>query len=147
MSEHIAQVSWKRTTTDFSYDTYDRTHTIVFEGGTEITGSAAPEFKGNAQHANPEETLAASASACHMLTFLAIAAKSRLIVNSYEDRAVATLGKRADGRMAITKIDLYPKVQFEGTPPSGEKLLEMHEKSHRNCFIANSVSCDIETHL
>lgn len=144
MSEHIARIAWKRRTPDFTYDTYDRTHSVEFEGGIKIEGSAAPEFKGDAQKANPEEMLAASAAACHMLTFLAIAAKSRITVNSYTDRAVATLGKNESGRLVITKIDLHPEIEFEGTPPPAEKLRDLHEKSHRNCFIAGSLNCPVE---
>ena len=47
----------------------------------------------------------ASAAACHMLTFLAIASKQKLVVASYEDRAVGHLEKNAEGRLAITRID------------------------------------------
>jgi organic hydroperoxide reductase OsmC/OhrA len=47
-----------------------------------------------------------------MLTFLAIAAKSRYIVDSYEDEATAVLGKDAQGAMAVVKIVLKPKAVF-----------------------------------
>ena len=50
-----------------------------------IEASAAPEFRGHASRANPEELLVASASSCHMLTFLAIAARKRLVVLRYVD--------------------------------------------------------------
>jgi organic hydroperoxide reductase OsmC/OhrA len=144
MSEHIAHIAWERTTSDFQYDTYDRTHTVLFEGGTSIKASSAPEFKGEREKVNPEEMLAASASACHMLTFLALAARSRITVNSYTDRAVAHLGKAATGRLVITKIDLHPKIEFEGTPPTDDKLKDLHEKAHRNCFIAGSLNCPVD---
>ena len=60
MSEHKAFVKWSRTTPDFNYDTYDRTHSVRFDGGIEIKASAAPEFKGNAGLVNPEEQLVAA---------------------------------------------------------------------------------------
>src|SRR5512134_3385223 len=112
MSEHRISLAWKRQTTDFTYDTYDRTHTVMFEGGQTIQTSAAPAYLGKAEYANPEELLAASLSSCHMLTFLAIAAKSRYIVDSYEDETTAILDKNAEGAMAVTKIVLRPKVFF-----------------------------------
>jgi organic hydroperoxide reductase OsmC/OhrA len=146
MSEHKATITWKRETKDFAYETYDRTHTVKFEGGITIKGSAAKEFIGKPEYANPEEVLAAALSSCHMLTFLAIAAKSRLIVNSYEDHAVAILDKNAAGKAAVTKTILRPRVVFEAsTPVTPEKLNELHDKAHRNCFIANSVNFDVVT--
>lgn len=146
MSEHKATIRWKRETKDFAYDTFDRTHDIVFEGGTRCKASSAKEFLGNAALVNPEELLAAALSNCHMLTFLAIAAKSRLIVDSYEDTAVALLDKNSAGKFAVTKTTLRPKVTFaKETPVAPEKIAELHEKAHRNCFIANSVACEVVT--
>lgn len=146
MSEHKAKVTWKRTTKDFAYDTYDRTHTVGFEGGITFQGSAAPDFLGKAQFGNPEEMLAGALSSCHMLTFLAIAAKSRLTLDSYEDNVVAILDKNAAGKLAVTKVLLRPKATFaKETPVTREKLVELHEKAHRNCFIANSVNCEVVT--
>ena len=110
MSEHHAKVAWKKMTPDFTYETYDRTHTISFPGGSLLSASSAPEFMGKKELANPEEMLAATLASCHMLTFLAVAAKSRLTVEAYEDHPVAILEKNATGRMAVTKITLNPKV-------------------------------------
>jgi len=146
MSEHKARVSWKNKAKDFVYETYDRTHEIRFEGGISFKGSAAKEYLGKAELGNPEELLAAALSSCHMLTFLAVAAKSRLVVESYEDEAVALLDKNAAGKLAVTRTTLRPKVVFsKSTPVTPEKLHELHEKAHRNCFIANSVSCEVVT--
>ena len=74
-----------------------------------------------------------------MLTFLAIAAKKRLVVDGYLDEAVGTLARNADGKLAITRVVLRPEVGFSGNPPSGEVCRQIHEKAHRACFIANSV--------
>ncbi len=145
MSEHKIQISWSRNQSSFEYEKYPRTHTIKFEGGQSLTGSAAMEYFGKSEHANPEEMLAAALSACHMLTFLAIASKSRLVVDQYEDHAVATLGKNSSGKMAITEVTLHPRITFapESTAPSKEKINEIHNKAHNNCFIANSVTCPV----
>lgn len=146
MSEHKAKVTWKRQTKDFTYETYDRTHMVTFDGGQSVKGSAGKEFLGKSEYANPEEAMAWALSSCHMLTFLAIAAKSRLTVDSYEDNPVAFLGKNAAGKMAVSKTILRPKVTFaKETPVTREKLVELHEKSHRNCFIANSVNFEVVT--
>lgn len=143
MSLHRAKLNWKRITSDFVYETYDRTHEITLEGGSAMKGSAAPQFMGNAKHANPEELLVAALSSCHLLTFLAVSAKSRLTVNSYEDEPVGTLEKNEEGKMAVTKIILRPRVSWEGASPATEKIQELHEKAHRNCMIGNSIKCEV----
>ncbi len=143
MSQHRAKTSWKRETADFAYDTYDRTHTIRFDGGITIKGSSAPEYVGKKEYANPEEMLAAALSSCHMLTFLAIAAKSRLQVDKYEDDAVAELAKNSEGVLCVTKVLLQPKVTFGGTAPDATKLKELHDKAHKHCFIGNSICSEV----
>ena len=91
MSEHRVNLHWQRTSADFHYDRYNREHQAEFGGGLAITGSAAPEYRGKAEHPNPEEALVYAAASCHMLSFLAIAAKRKLSVDSYQDRAVGIL--------------------------------------------------------
>jgi organic hydroperoxide reductase OsmC/OhrA len=143
VSEHRVAVAWRRATPDFAFETYDRTHEVRFPGGQALRGSAAPDYKGDAAQANPEELLAAALASCHMLTFLAVAARSRLVIDGYEDEPVATLEKGADGRVAVTRIALRPKVVFGGEPPPPERLKELHDRAHRACFIAASVRCEV----
>lgn len=144
MSEHRASLSWSRDTDDFKYPTYTRDHTWTFHGGEVVSASAAPEFLGNADRVDPEEALVASISACHMLTFLAVAAKRRFTVDSYSDDAVGYLEKNEDGKLAITRTELRPRIVFSGESiPSPEQIESMHHTSHRECFIANSVKTEI----
>ncbi|WP_061242216.1 OsmC family protein [Leptospira interrogans] len=144
MSKHKISLSWKKGLEDFKYDSFDRTHSIQYEGGQKLHGSSTPETYGKAEHTNPEELLASSVCSCHFLTFLAIASKSRYIVSSYEDNAIATLEKNEEGKMVVTKIELYPKVTFEGDKiPDLDTLVDLHEKAHKNCFIANSIKSKV----
>jgi peroxiredoxin-like protein len=144
MSEHKAKVEWKRATPDFSYETYDRAHVVTYPGGQVVKSSAAKDFLGKAELANPEEMLAGALSSCHMLTFLAVAAKSRVMVDSYKDEAVAILDKNEKGKMSVVKITLHPKVVIsKDTPIDTEKFKGLHEKAHANCFIANSLACSM----
>ncbi|MBN4051456.1 OsmC family protein [bacterium AH-315-M05] len=143
MSEHKVIVSWQGQSEDFSYDNYDRTHQWKFEGGIQVKASAAPEYLGKSEYVNPEEALAASLSSCQMLTFLAIASLNKYIVESYEDEAVAVLEKNNDGKMAITKVYLRPKVVFNSNIPDENKITAMHHKAHSQCFIANSVLTEV----
>ncbi|MCE9625437.1 MAG: OsmC family protein [Deltaproteobacteria bacterium] len=147
MSEHRSTLEWKRNTPDFRYETYDRTFDLGFGGGLKIQASSAPEYLGKAELPNPEEMLAASASSCHFLSFLALAAKHRLVVDEYRDDPVAVLEKNAEGKLAITRIYLRPRVKFEGEAPTREKILSLHEKAHEICFIASSLKSEIVLEL
>ncbi len=73
MSEHHAKIAWKLDTDSFDYKAYNREHRWEFQGGETVRASAAPAFLGKPEFVDPEEALVAALSACHMLTFLAIA--------------------------------------------------------------------------
>ena len=143
MSEHAATVSWERSSEDFSYENYRREHHWRFPGGTVIQASAAPEFRGQASHVNPEEAFVAACASCHMLTFLAICARKRMVVDRYEDAAVGLLEKNEQGKLSITRIELSPRITFKGAAPDADALGRLHELAHRECFIANSVKTEI----
>jgi len=143
MSEHRATVHWARNGEAFTYETYPRRHRWRFGGGVELEGSSAPEYLGDAKLPNPEEALVMALSSCHMLTFLAVAARRRLTVESYDDDAVGHMEKNVEGRIAVTRVELRPRVRFSGAAPSREELVKLHEQAHRGCFIANSVKTEV----
>jgi organic hydroperoxide reductase OsmC/OhrA len=144
MSEHIVNLQWNGNGKDFAYETYPRDHRLVFDNGQTIHASSAPAYFGNVEGIDPEEMLVAALSSCHMLTFLAVASKRGYIVVDYQDHAVGHLDKNAEGKMAVTAVQLNPRVQFTGEKtPDHEELDKLHHKAHENCFIANSVRCEI----
>jgi organic hydroperoxide reductase OsmC/OhrA len=144
MSEHKATITWKRTTDDFRYENYNRDHEWKFEGGVQVPASAAVAYLGSPHHVDPEEAFVASLSSCHMLTFLAIAARKRLTVDSYEDHAIGYMEKNEQGRLAVTRVELRPKIAFSGDKhPTPEQIDKMHHSSHKECFIANSVMTEV----
>ncbi len=144
MSEHKATLRWERGDAEFSYQKYARDHTWTFDGGHTMTGTAAPAYLGNPANVDPEEAFVASLSSCHMLTFLAIACKQKFVLERYEDEAVGHMEKNAQGKMAITRVELHPKIKWSGErTPTPEELDKMHHAAHDNCFIANSVTTEV----
>jgi organic hydroperoxide reductase OsmC/OhrA len=144
MSEHKATIRWSRAGKDFNYKTYSRDH-IWVANGNEIPASATPAYLGNPNRVDPEAALVASLSSCHMLTFLALAANKGFVVEGYEDSAVGHLEKNAAGKMAITRVELHPKIAFGGAKqPTAADLDWLHDKAHKECFIANSVTTDVK---
>ena len=148
MATHTAKLNWKRNGADFGYKNYSRNHTWVFENGATLEASAATAYLGDPSKVDPEQAFAASLSSCHMLTFLAIASMQKRVIESYEDEAVAHLMKNDSGRMVITRVDLNPKIVWaEGSEPDRATLEKLHHNAHRECFLANSVTCEIVTHF
>lgn len=145
MSSFEIKIDWnKNATEDFKYDIFSRKHNVYFSGNQILNNSSAPEFLGNTDASNPEELLAASLASCHMLTFLAVASKSGYIVEKYSSKAIALLNKNEEGKTAVTEINLYPEIIFSGTKiPDEAQLKSLHDKSHRNCFIAQSIKTKV----
>jgi organic hydroperoxide reductase OsmC/OhrA len=140
MSEHKATITWNREGRAFTYETYSRDHEWTFAGGAAARASAAPAFRGNPDLVDPEAALVAALSSCHMLTFLALAARRGLVIDAYSDDAVGFLEKNAEGKLAVTRVVLRPRIDFGGAQtPAPEVVAELHEKAHDQCFIANSV--------
>lgn len=140
MSEHRINLQWARNGGAFERGNYAKVHDIRYSGGDTLRASPAPEFGGDDAHADPEQLLLSALSSCHMLTFLAVAANRGFIVDRYEDDAVATLGKNADGKTALVEATLAPRVSFSGArQPSAAEFAMLHERAHAACFIANSV--------
>jgi organic hydroperoxide reductase OsmC/OhrA len=144
MSEHKVTLRWERGGAEFSYQKYPRDHTWSFDGGHTMTATAAPAYLGNPANVDPEEAFVASLSSCHMLTFLAIACKQKFVLESYEDEAIGHMEKNAEGKMAITRVELRPRLTWTGERiPSAAELDKMHHAAHENCFIANSVRTEV----
>ena len=144
MSVYTTCIVWKQTSDDFSYEKYNRDHEVTFSGNQVLKNSAAPEYFGNSDMSNPEELLAAALASCHMLTFLAVASKSGYNIRSYICKAEAMLEKNEDGKMSVTQITLHPEIVYNGDKiPTSEQLKNLHDKSHKNCFIAQSLKTKV----
>ncbi|MBF0278683.1 MAG: OsmC family protein [SAR324 cluster bacterium] len=151
MSQYTAKILWKRNG-DFFGNTYSRGHSWIFDGGAEIEASSSPQVVpvpcSIESHVDPEEAFVASLSSCHMLWFLAIASKKKLLVEQYMDEAVGFMEKDAENKMAFTRVILMPTIIFAGQArPSRELLKKIHDQAHENCFIANSVKTEVETRV
>jgi len=136
-----AVCEWHGTTAD-GYETYDRTHALSCPpAGTGLALSADPAFKGDPAHLNPEQLLLAAAASCQLLSFLAVAARARVVVTAYRDDAEADMPHDARP-IRITAIRLRPQV----TVAPGTDEAQVHtltRLAHEHCFIANTLACDV----
>ena len=148
MSEHLATVEWSRGDQDFTGNRYSRGHDWRFDGGAVVRGSSAPtsvpEPLSDPAAVDPEEALVAALSSCHMLFFLAFAAKGGFTVDSYRDEAIGVLGRDERGKTSITTVALRPIVAFSGAlVPDAAAIDDLHHRAHGACYIANSIRADV----
>ncbi len=148
MASYTATVAWTRGEEAFTDNKFSRLHSWSFDGGIEVRASASPQVVRPPLSAtdavDPEEGFVAALSSCHMLFFLAFAARQGFRVDAYRDEAEGTLGKTAEGRTAMTLVTLRPAVRIGGEKlPSHEELMALHHKAHEQCYIANSVTSEV----
>ena len=143
--EYRAHIRWERAGAVFTDNRYSRGHSWHFDGGVVVPASSSPHTVrvplSVEAAVDPEEALVASLSSCHMLWFLSLAAAGRWRVDDYDDEAVGTMGRNAAGRIAMLNVTLRPRVRFSGERlPTRAEVLQLHERAHEECFIANSVT-------
>ena len=144
MNELSINIEWNLQEQSLKPETFSKNHKIYINDNI-FNAGPAPEYGGKENEINPEQSLVASISSCHMMTFLALAAKMRWPVKSYKDSAHAFLGKNSKGKMCVIKIELNPSIEFDnGFVVSKEEMDKMQDRSHRYCFIANSLSKEVE---
>jgi organic hydroperoxide reductase OsmC/OhrA len=148
MSIYTATIRWIRLGDgDFAKGQYSRAHQWAFDGGALVPASASPHVVpapwSDAAGVDPEEAFIASLASCHMLFFLDFARRAGFVIDDYFDEAEGELGKLPDGRMAMTRVTLHPRVTWGGETPDEAALADLHHKAHEACFIANSVTTDV----
>lgn len=148
MSVYTATLTWRRGEQPFTDGKYSRGHDIAFDGGFKIVGSSSPHVVrpplSREDAADPEELFVAALASCHMLFFLDFARRGGFVVDSYVDTPEGVLAKNAEGKMAMTKITLKPRVEWSGDKrPNAAEVADLNHKSHEACFIANSFKGEV----
>jgi organic hydroperoxide reductase OsmC/OhrA len=125
-------------TTSFTSENYSREYQINIPDKPSLIASADPHFRGDRHLYNPEDLLVASLSGCHMLSYLALCARSHIKVISYRDNAVGKM-TRQEGKIRFIEVILHPQVAIEVVEHVDEAI-QLHDRAHHECFIANSVN-------
>jgi organic hydroperoxide reductase OsmC/OhrA len=134
-----ANLEWTGSTADPGYG---RDAQLTKPGGAAgIPVSAMAKFGGDGARWNPEDLLAGTLAHCHMLTFLALAAKVRLDVRGYRDRPESEVV--TEERISrVGTIRLQPTITVApGTDVA--KVEELFHKAHKYCVIANTVTAEV----
>ena len=134
-------VRWSGSTA-VGYEGYDRTHAAeVPDAGAAFPLSADPHFRGDPSHLNPEQLVVLAAASCQLLSFLAVAARARVDVVDYRDKASAAMPED-DKPIRLTTITLRPRIRI-AKGPTEERIRHLVEVAHRECFVASSLRTDV----
>jgi organic hydroperoxide reductase OsmC/OhrA len=120
------------------YASYSREFRLEVDGKPALVGSAAAAFRGDRALYNPEDLLVAALASCHCLSYLALAARARILVVAYEDAAHGQMEVVA-GVMRFVDVLLRPTVTL-ARDSDAARALELHGGAHAGCFIASSVN-------
>ena len=148
MSSYTATIRWDRNGAEgFAKGQYSRAHEWAFDGGATVPASASPHIVpapwSDAAGVDPEEAFVASLSSCHMLFFLDFARRGGWTIESYVDQAEGVLEKDAEGKVAMTRVTLRPRVAWVDEGPDPAALADLHHRAQEACFIANSVKTEV----
>jgi organic hydroperoxide reductase OsmC/OhrA len=138
---YSARLSWEgnRGRGTAEYAGYGRRFRVMTDGKPELVGSAEPLFLGEPQLHNPEDLLLAAVASCHMLTYLALCARTGVSVVEYSDAPSGILALEPEGGGRFREITLRPRVRLA---PGGDRAaaVRLHARAHELCFIARSCS-------
>jgi organic hydroperoxide reductase OsmC/OhrA len=143
---YAAHCSWSGSTGE-GYEKYTRAHQAsAAPAQASLALSSDPVFRGDPTKLNPEQLLVMAAASCQLLSFLAVAARSRLNVISYQDDAIGEMSA-ATKPLRIGTIRLQPRIVLTGQ--SGDaaadeaRVRRLVDLAHRECYIANSLQTDV----
>lgn len=152
MGEYKATIRWQHSEGSFREGKYSRKHSWSFDGGVTLPASSSPQVVkvpySDPTGVDPEEAFVASISSCHMLTFLYLAQKRGFDIESYEDEAVGAMSKNEHRVSWVSSVVLSPRIAYRGERvPTREELVKLHDDSHHECFISQSVKTEISVNI
>lgn len=124
---------------------YTRDMQIEPSGKPVILGSAGARYFGDDSRYNPEDLMLASLAECHLLTYLALATKAGLRVESLAIGITGVLGNVA-GKTRFVRAILTPAMTL--APGMDHAQAEaLHRDAHEQCFMSNSVNFPIDIEI
>jgi organic hydroperoxide reductase OsmC/OhrA len=144
MATYTADILWSRGDQDFVANRYSR--------GTSSGSTAASSSRvvvparravpmSDPAAVDPEEAFVASIASCHMLWFLAMAAKRRYCVEHYADSARRDDGSERRGQGVRSAGDVAPGRAFSGRPRSRSAISCSHSIIARTRSASSPIRC------
>jgi|SRR5215472_6742088 len=107
----------------------------------EIRFSAPPEFKGDPGFWTPEHFLLAAVASCFVVTFYALADRSRMHFGKLE---LSVEGKLSmfEGRVCFREIVLQPTLTIPQSQDR-DRAYGLLERTENGCLIARTLACPV----
>lgn len=135
MAKYVFKIRWEKLPDG------SESYTWLFDNGVTLkadrSGAMVPGL------VEPESAFVAALASCHMLSFMAMAAKQGVHVQRYHDLATGVLEKNRNGKIAVTRVLLQPQVELDEAHADPALLQELHDQAHAKCFIANSITAQV----
>lgn len=129
--------------TGVGYEHYGRGHAVNAPSvAAPLAMSSDPAFRGDPSRFNPEQLLVMAASSCQLLSFLAVAARARLDVLSYEDDAEGIMPED-DKPIRLVAIRLRPRIVLARGVADETRVRQLVDLAHHECYIANSLKTEV----
>ncbi|GGX59383.1 OsmC family protein [Streptomyces minutiscleroticus] len=142
MHSYTTRLHWDGSTAA-GVRSYSRDHTALAPpAAARVELSADPAFRGTPDRLNPEQLVVMAASSCQLLSFLGAAARAGVEVLAYDDEATGRLDLTVSpARLGAVRLAATVRVAA-GTDEAD--VLELAERAHRECYVANSLSVPVE---
>ena len=142
--EYASQLQWigNTGTGTSNYTGYSRDYHLHVQGKPELAGSAGHLFRGDPARHDPEDHFLAAIAGCHLLSYLALAARNGVVVVDYRDDTSGVLELESGGGR-FTSVTLRPTVTI-AAGSDRDLAMTLHDTAHEQCFIANS--CRVPIH-
>jgi organic hydroperoxide reductase OsmC/OhrA len=121
---------------------YDRSHTVSIQGKPELFLTTDNPAVGDKSKLNPEDLLVTAISSCHMLSYLYVCSLEGIIITAYIDNATGIMIEQESGGGSFKEVTLNP-IFYVSDESMVEKAIELHQKAHEICYIANSVKFEV----
>jgi len=135
MAKYVFKIRWEKQPDG------NESYTWQFDNGVVLKADRAGAMVPGLME--PESAFVAALASCHMLSFMAVAAKRGINVQRYLDTATGVLEKNRNGKIAVTRVLLQPQVELDDASADAGILSEMHDEAHIKCFIANSITSQV----
>jgi peroxiredoxin-like protein len=106
-----------------------------------IRFSAAPEFKGDRGFWTPEHFLLAAVASCFVVTFYALADRSKM---EFEKLDLTVEGRLVmfEGKLCFREIVLRPMLTIPYSQDN-DRAHELLERTEHSCLIARTLACPV----
>jgi len=121
---------------------YDRSHTVTIAGKPELHLTTDNPAVGDKSKLNHEDLFVSTIASCHMLSYLYLCALEDIVITAYSDNATGVMIENEKVGGSFKKVILNPVCEV-----ADESMItiaiDLHHKTHKICYIANSVNFDV----